>query len=103
MYLYPRFKSIIFFLVRNNKDTKGLNIFDHFFLYTAYADYTTLFLEKKESIEEFAKTFTLFSSFLDLKPNISKCEICRLGPPKGVEMAVCGMQSADLARDAIKI
>ena len=103
MYLYPRFKSIIFFLVRNNKDTKGLNIFDHFFLYTAYADYTTLFLEKKESIEDFVKAFTLFSSFSDLKRNISKCDICRLGPPKRVEMAVCGKQSVDLTRDAIKI
>ena len=38
-----------------------------------------------------------------LKPNISKCEICGLGPLKGAEMAVCGMQSVDLTRDAIKI
>ena len=90
-------------MVRNNKDIKGLSIFDHLFLYTAYVHHTTLFLEKKESIEEFVTTFTLFSSFSNLKPNISKCEICRLGPLKGVEMAVCSMQSVDLTRDAIKI
>ena len=64
---------------------------------------TTGFLENKESIEELVKTFTLFSSFSDLKSNISKFEICGLGPLKGVEMAVCGMQSVDLTRDAIKI
>ena len=90
-------------MVRNNKNIKGLNIFDHLFLYTAYADDTTFFLENKESLEELVKTFTLFSSFSGLKPNISKCDICGLGPLKGVEMAVCGMQSVDLTRDAIKI
>ena len=65
--------ELLTILVRNNKDIKGLNIFDHLFLYTAYSDDTTFFLENKESIEELVKTFTLFSSFLGLKPNISKC------------------------------
>ena len=90
-------------MVRNNKDIKGLNIFDHLFLYTAYADDTTFFLENKESIEELVKTFTLFSSFSGLKPNFSKCEICGLGPLKGVEMTVCDMQTVYLTKDAIKI
>ena len=61
------------------------------------------FLENKESIEELVKIFTLFSSFSGLKPNISKCEICGLVPLKGVEMAICGIQSVDLTRDATKI
>ena len=93
--------DVLSFLVRNNKDIKGLNIFDHLFLYTAYADDTTFFLENKESIDELVKTFTLFSSFSGLKPNISKCEICGLGPLEGMEMATCGMQSID--RDSIKM
>ena len=95
--------EVLSFLVRNNKDIKGLNMFYHLFFYTAYADDTTFFLENKESIEELVKTFTLFSSFSALKPNISKCEICGLGPLKVVEMAVCGMKSVDLTRDAITI
>ena len=45
----------------------------------------------------------MFSSFLGLKPHISKCEICGLGPLKEVEMSVCGMQAVDLTKDAIKI
>ena len=45
----------------------------------------------------------MFFSFSGLKPNISKFEIRGLGPLKGVEMAVFGMQSVDLTRDAIKI
>ena len=103
VYIFILALEVLSFLVRNNKDIKGLNIFGHLFLYTAYADDTTFFLENKESIEELVKTFTLFSSFSGLKPNISKCEICGLGPLKGVEMALCGMQLVDLTRDAIKI
>ena len=76
---------------------------DHLFLYTAYADDTTFFLENNESIEELVKIFTLFPFFSGLKPIFSKCEICGLGPLKGVEMAVCGMQTVDLTKDAIKI
>ena len=102
-YIFVLTLEVLSFLIRNNKDIKGLNIFDHLFLYTTYADDTTFFLENKESIEEIVKTFTLFSSFLGLKPNISRCEICGLGPLKGVEMAVCSMQSVDLTKDAIKI
>ena len=61
------------------------------------------FLENKESIEELVKIFTLFFSFSGVKPNISKFEICGLDPLKGVELTVCGMQSVDLTRDAVKI
>ena len=90
-------------MFRNNKNIKGLNIFDHLFSHIVYADNTTFFLQNKELIEELKETFTLFSSFLGLKPNISKCEICGLGSLKGVGIAVCGMQTVDLTKDAIKI
>ena len=102
-YIFILALEVLSFLVRNNKDIKGLNIFDHLFLYTVYADDTTFFLENKESIVELVKTFTLFSSFSGLKLNTSKCASCGLGPLKGVEIAVCGMQSVDLTKDAIKI
>ena len=91
------------FLVRNNKDIKKSQYFWlSFFLYTAYAN-DTFFLENKEWIEELVESFTLFSSFSGLKPNISKCEICGLGPLKGLAMAVCDMKSADLTKDTMKI
>ena len=82
-YIFILALEVLSFLVRNNKDIKGFNIFDHRFLYKAYAD-DTFSLENKESIEELVKTFTLFSSFSGFKPNISKCEICELGPLKVV-------------------
>ena len=46
-YIFILALQVLSFLVRNNKDIKGLNIFDHLFLYTAYADDTTFFLENK--------------------------------------------------------
>ena len=75
-YIFIFALEVLSFLARNNDDIKGLNIFDHLFLHIAYVNDTTFFLENKESIEELVKTFTLFSSFSDLKPNISKYEIC---------------------------
>ena len=53
----------LYFLVRNNKDIKGLNIFDHLFLYTAYAGATTFFIENKESIEELVNLYFVFFYF----------------------------------------
>ena len=74
-YIFILSLEVLSFLVRNNKDIKGLNSFYHLLLYTAYADDTTFFPENKESIEELVKAFTLFSSFSGLKPNIFKCKI----------------------------
>ena len=98
VYIFILVLEVLSFLVRNNKEIKGLIILDHLFLYT-------FFLENKGSIEELATTFTLFSSFSGLKLYISECKICGLPPSslKGVEISVCGMQSADLTRDALKV
>ena len=51
-YIFILALEVLYVLVRNNKYIKGLNMFDHPFLYTAYADDATFFLENKESIEE---------------------------------------------------
>ena len=41
VYIFILPLELLSFLVRNNKDIKGLNFFDHLFLNTAYADDTT--------------------------------------------------------------
>ena len=84
VYIFNIELEVLYFLFRNNKYIKVLNIFNRLFLCTAYADDTMSFLQNKELV----KTFTLFSSFLK---------------PKGVGMAVCGIQLVDLTRDAINI
>ena len=45
----------------------------------------------------------LFSDFLGLKPNTTKCEIAGIGVLKGAQAAVYGMNCTDLRNQAIKI
>ena len=42
-YLFFLALEILFLLIKENSHIKGLNIFDHCFLYSAYADDTTFF------------------------------------------------------------
>ena len=58
---------------------KGINIFKHTYLYSAYADNTTFFLRDKRSIKELLNTFATFSKYLGLTPNHENCEIAGIG------------------------
>ena len=58
-YIFILALEVLSFLVRNNKDIKGFNIFDNLFSYTPYED-DTFFLENKESIE---KLFTFRTTY----------------------------------------
>ena len=102
-YLFIIALEVLFILIKNNNKIEGLEIVDHTFLYTAYADDSTFFLKNVESIRELIKVFSVFSSFSGLKPNLSKCEIAGIGLLKGVNRAVCGMKSVDLKNDSVKI
>ena len=102
-YLFILCLEILFILIKRNKDINGINIFDHCFLYTAYADDTTFFLKNTESIFQLVKTFQFFTKFSGLKPNFKKCEIAGIGVLKSVEVAVCGMKCIDLTKETIKI
>ena len=73
------------------------------FLYTAFADGSTFFLNDLLSVKNLIDTFKLFSPFSGLKANFSKCEIAGLGSLKGVLEAVCGLKSVNLTTDTIKI
>ena len=102
-YLFILAREILFPLIKENPSIKGLNIFDHCYLYSAYADDTTSFLKDINSIEEMVNSFHIFSRFSGLRPNLSKCEIAGIGVLKGVKVAVCGIQCVDLVLDTIKI
>ena len=102
-YLFILAFEILFLLIKENPHIKGLNIFDHCYLYSAYADDTTFFLKDVNSIKEMVNSFHIFSSFSGLRPNLSKCEIAGIGVLKGVKVAVCGIQCVDLVLDTIKI
>ena len=102
-YLFILALEILFLLIKENPHIKGLNIFDHCYQYSAYADDTTFFLKDVNSIKEMVNSFHIFSRFSGLRTNLSKCEIASIGVLKGVKVAVCGIQCVDLVLDAIKI
>ena len=77
-YLFILALEIFFIFVKNNPKVKGFNIFKHEFLYTAYADGTTFFLENRNSIIEVMSELNT-SNFSWLKPNKTKCEIAGIG------------------------
>ena len=95
--------EILFLLIKENPHIKGLNIFYHCYLYSAYADDTTFFLEDVNSIKEMVNSFHIFSSFSGLRQNLCKCEIAGIGVLKWVRVAVCGIKCVDLVLDTIKI
>ena len=80
-----------------------LNIFDNYYLYSAYADDTIFFLEDIIFIKEMVNSFHIFSRFSGLRPNLSKCKIAAIGVLKGVKVAVYGIQCAALVWDTIEI
>lgn len=94
--------ELLFPSIKKNLEILGIEIFDHFYFWSAYANYTTFFLKNQNSIGLFAKTFEIFCQFSGLKPNVSEWKIEGTSAFKGVPMAVYGMKSIDLASDFIK-
>ena len=102
-YLFILVLEILFLFIKKHPEIKGIEIFEHCFLYTAYGEDTTFFLKDAQSIENLVEIFSTISLFSGLKPNLTKCEIAGIGALKGVQVAVCGMRCIDLCNEAIKI
>ena len=95
--------EILFLLIKKHPGIKGIEIFEHCFLYTAYADDTIFFLKDAQSIENLVEIFNTFSLFSGLKPNLTKCKIAGIGALKEVQVTVFGMRSIDICNETIKI
>ena len=93
----------LFLLIKEKPRIKELNIFYQWYLYSVYADDTTFFIKDINSIKEMVNRFHIFSRFSGLRANLSKFEIAGIGVLKGVKVAVCGLQCAELVLDTMKI
>ena len=102
-YLFIIVVEVIFLNIIQNNYIKGIKLFDKEFIYTAYADDTTFFLQNKNHVKMLLEAFHAFSFFSGLKPNKSKCEIAGIGLLKGVNVALCGMECVNREKDTIKI
>ena len=64
--------EILFLLVKTKPEIAGLTIFDHCYLYSAYADDTTFFLKDTISIKNMVDTFHFFCGRLWIKTKLIK-------------------------------
>ena len=69
-YLFVLALEILFQLIKSKPEIKGLTIFDHCYLYSAYVDDTTFFLQDTISIKHMVDTISIkhiifFRIFLD--------------------------------------
>ena len=95
--------EIAFTFIKTKNNIEGLNIFNHNFQYTAYADDTTFFIKNINSATDTIKTLDYFSLFSGLKINKAKCEIVGIGELTGIKLALYGMECVNLNDDIIKI
>ena len=80
--------DLLFALIKLKKDVSGLNIFDHEFLYTAYADDTTFFVNDLNSAKEVLSNLKLYSNVTGLNPKLEKCETAGIGALKNINVAL---------------
>ena len=64
-YLFVLALEILFQLMKSKPEIKGLTIFDHCYLPSAYVDDTTFFLKDTISIKHMVDVFIFFRIFLD--------------------------------------
>ena len=86
----------VFCVIKSNKNIKGLNIFNHKFLYTAYPDDSIFFLMDKILVFESLNIFRKISLISGLSPNTTKYEIAGIGTLKGVNVALSGIECPNL-------
>ena len=94
--------EILFILIKNDPNIKGISIFEYCYLYTAYANNTIFVLKDENPIVHLPEKLKLFSDFSGLKSNTTKCEVAGIGVLKGVQLVVCDMKYIDLKNEAIK-
>ena len=78
-YLFIISLEVLFVMIKNNSSIKPLTILNETFLYSAYADDATFFLNDLKSVECLINVLKVFYKYSDLKPNYEKCEVAGKG------------------------
>ena len=77
-------------MIKTNRNIKPQYIFGHDFLYTPYADETTFFIRKKNSVIRLLNVF-------------DTCKIKGIDNLKGVYVALCDLKFINLMNETVKI
>ena len=87
--------------IKKKPNIKNVSVCNNDFLYTAYTDDITFFLQNEKSATEFLNHFNIMSQFSGL--NKSKWEVAGMGVMTEVEVALCGVECVNLLTNAIEI
>ena len=90
-YLFVLVLEIFFILIKTNNDIQVIEIFNHEFLYTAYADDITFFVKDLNPVKVILSSLDQSYTSSGLCPNLSKCEIVGTGDLKDANVALCGL------------
>ena len=102
-YLFVLALEIFFILIKTNNDIQGIEIFNHEFLYTAYADDTTFLVKDLNSVKVILSSLDQFHTFSGLRSNLSKSEIAGIDVLKDANVALCALKIVNLTKESIKI
>ena len=75
-YLFILAFEFLSLLIKKNPHIKGLNIFNHCYLYFAYADDITFFLRDASSIKEMVNSFSYLLSFFWIRTKFKQMWDC---------------------------
>ena len=103
-YIYIPFIFVLeaaFVFIKKSKSVEDLTVFSHNFLYPAYTNNATFFLNNEKYVVGFLEFLIIFPLFSGLNPNQYRCKIVRIGALKGVHVALCGMK-LDLENNTVK-
>ena len=95
-YLFMLCLEIFFKIAKNHKE---INSYHPTYSLCWWRNFFFFLQKKLGSIKELLNTISLFSVFSGLKPNLSKCEVTRIG----LLIGVYGIKCINLTKDAIKI
>ena len=98
VYLFALALEIFFILIKTNNDIQGIEIFNHKFLYTAYADDTIFFVKDLNSVKVILSSLGQFYTFSGFGPDLNKCKIAGIGVLKDANLALCGLKSVNLTK-----
>ena len=94
--------EMLLIFIKSKPEIEGMTIFDYNYLYSAYADDKTFFLERYYFYKGYGLYFCLYLCFFHflyfsgLKPNLIKSEYEGIRVLQGVQVAVCSMNFIDL-------
>ena len=102
-YIFILAIEILFVMIQNDQDIKGITVSGLQIKVIMFADDTTFFLKDIHSLKKLENIISIYEKFTSLQLNNQKSEIAWLGPNNGLPAPSVPYKWIDLTRECIKI